>query len=80
MGCIDNESCATTKKSLVNGEMPINDSRAQNIPNYNSYLDLSLHCNAKQCNEIHDENRPENRDVEEIKKCTNKCNDCSFSG
>ena len=55
-------------------------SRTEKKTNHYSYLDLSLHCNAKQCNEIHDENRPENRDIEEIKECTYKCNDCSFCG
>ena len=67
-------------KNLITNVKFILASIYEKLSNYYSYLDLSLHCNAKQCNEIHDENRPENRDVEEIKKCTNKCNDCSFCG
>ena len=50
----------------------------EKLSNYYSYLDLSLHCNAKQCNEIHDKDRPKHRNVEEIEERTHKSDDCGF--
>lgn len=35
-----------------------------------TYLDLSLHCDCKQDDEIHDKDRPEHWDVQSIKQST----------
>lgn len=44
------------------------------------YLDLSLHCDAEQSDEVHDEDRPENGDVEEIEECADTSDDGRFGG
>ena len=43
-----------------------------NIQN-NVYLDLSLHSDAEEGDEVHDEDRPEHRDVENLEKGTAEC-------
>lgn len=39
---------------------------------YVAYLNLSLHCYAKECNEVHDKYWPEDGHIEEVEKCTNQ--------
>ena len=41
-------------------------------------LDLSLHRDAEEGDEVHDEDRPENRDVEELEEGTHKGNGRRF--
>ena len=41
---------------------------------WNQYLDLSLHSDAEEGDEVHDEDRPEHRDVENLEKGTAECN------
>ena len=40
----------------------------------NQYLDLPLHSDAEEGNEVHDEDRPEHRDVENLEKGTAESN------
>ena len=49
-----------------------------NIQN-NVHLDLSLHSDAEEGDEVHHEDRPENRDVEELEEGTHKGNRRGFS-
>lgn len=41
-------------------------------------LDLTLHCNAEEGEEVHHENGPKDGDVEGIKECTNYSNEGTF--
>ena len=43
------------------------------------HLDLSLHGDAEQCNEVHNQNRPEDRDIEKLPEGTEESDCCSFS-
>jgi hypothetical protein len=48
----------------------------QEYGNVVPYLNLSLHGNTEQSDEIHDKDRPKDRNVEAIKECTDYCNHC----
>jgi hypothetical protein len=41
-----------------------------------SYLNLSLHGNTEEGDEIHDKNGPKDGNVEAIKECADYCNHC----
>lgn len=44
-----------------------------------TYLNLSLHCDAKESDKVKKENWPENRDVEDLEECTEHGNQSCFS-
>jgi len=43
-------------------------------------LDLSLHGDAEEGDEVHDEDGPEHRDVEEVEESADECDDCGLGG
>ena len=43
---------------------------AENIIQNNVHLDLSLHSDAEEGDEVHDQDRPEHRDIEHLEKGT----------
>ena len=50
------------------------------IKRYKLYLYLSLHCDAEEGNEVHDQDGPEDRDVEELPEGTEECNRRGLGG
>ena len=47
---------------------------------YKTYFDLSLHGDTKECDEVHDQYRPEYRNIEELKEGTAKGNHSCLGG
>ena len=45
-----------------------------------THLDLSLHSNAKECDEIHNKDRPEDGDVEKLEEGAEEGNSCGLGG
>lgn len=43
--------------------------RERQIPMLDHVPNLSLHRDTEQCYEVHDENRPENRNIENVEEC-----------
>lgn len=44
-----------------------------------TYLDLSLHGDAEECDKVHDKDWPEHRDVKALKECAHCCNNRRFT-